>query len=345
MFRYVGRGGVFIWRQGDVPSLPPDPGPGPPDTVPPGTLKPQRRFEIRFRGGRFTPYTAWRATPSTPAQSYSYAATGGLVLSGSAAVQRSQNILPTGGLTFGGEALISTGPEAPPPVNPPGPEVIPTTGMLRDRAVENIAARLGFRSDLNSIIISELQIVQAEELEQDNEFKPWFLFKDRTDLVTVPGQDWVALPDDFLLQIDDVWLYYKEPEVESEENFWRPVLGSYMSQAISWEHGGTYSRPVAASIQGRRIYLRPVVSQALELRFLYFAAEPQLATNITNNWLRHASEWLVAATTAKIAAAYLQDDKAAALQASLAAAARKRLWMKSETLMNTGMYFIKGGED
>ena len=345
MFRDVGRGAVFIWKQGDIPSAPPDPGPGPPDTVPPGTYRPRRRFELRTRSGRAWAFTTWRPGAQANPQSFTYTPTGGFSLAGVVQVRRENTWIPSGGVNLGGTAQVTFGPEPEPPPPPPPPTPGARQGMLRDRAVEIIAQRLGYRTTLTDTIRHELRIVQAEELEGDNEFKPWFLFKDRSDLVTVPEQDWVALPADFLLQIDDVWLYYKEPSADIGENPWVPVTGNHMSTAIAWTDNVVTLRPRYASIQGDRIYLRPTPESVLELRLVYFAAEPELTENISNKWLLHASEWLIAATASKIAAAYLQDDKAAALQASLAAAARKRLWMKSETLLNTGMDFIKGGED
>lgn len=345
MFQYAGRGSVFLWRQGDVPTAPPDPGPGGPDTVPPGSFRPQRRFEIRHRGTRVLAFTAWRPGAATPAQSYSFVASGGIVFSGVSPASRSATVDVGGGFTFGGVADVSTTPLPVPNPEPEAPEVVPLAGMLRDKAADIIAARLGFRTDLRETIIFEMQTVQAEELEQDNEFKPWFLFRDISTLETNPNRDWIDLPADFLLQVDDIWLYYNEPDVDPEENPWKPIMGNVMSEAIGWQIGTTESRPRIASIQGTRVYVRPTPTQALPLRLVYFAREPALTTNITNNWLRYASDWLISATAAKIARLYLQDDKAGMLQEAEALKARKRLWLKTETRLNTGMDFIKGGED
>jgi len=217
--------------------------------------------------------------------------------------------------------------------------------MTRDEARTLVAARLGFRTDLNDTIDLELQLVQAEELEDDHEFKPWFLFTDYTDptFVTTPGQDYVQLPEDFLLQIEDTFLYFQEPEATGTEFPWSPVRANLLAEVMAQDEVGGV--PSFVTVQGNRLYLRPTPQEVYTLRLFYYRADTVLSGNITNLWLTHAIEWLVSATAAKVADSYLQDEATAQRQYNAAAKARKRIWLQSETRANTGLDLIKGGDD
>lgn len=217
--------------------------------------------------------------------------------------------------------------------------------MTRDEARALVAARLGFRTDLNDTIDLELQLVQAEELEDDNEFKPWFLFTDYTDatFVTTPGQDYVQLPEDFLLQIEDTFLYFQEPEATGTEFPWSPVRANLLAEVMAQDEVGGV--PSFVTVQGSRLYIRPTPQEVYTLRLFYYRADTALTGDITNLWLTHAVEWMISSTAAKIADAYLQDEATAQRQYNAAAKARKRIWLQSESRMNTGLDLIKGGDD
>lgn len=217
--------------------------------------------------------------------------------------------------------------------------------MTRDEARALVAARLGFRTDLNDTIDLELQLVQAEELEDDHEFKPWFLFTDYTDatFVTTPGQDYVQLPEDFLLQIEDTFLYFQEPEATGTEFPWSPVRANLLAEVMAQDEVGGV--PSFVTVQGSRLYIRPTPQEVYTLRLFYYRADTALTGDITNLWLTHAVEWMISSTAAKIADAYLQDEATAQRQYNAAAKARKRIWLQSESRMNTGLDLIKGGDD
>lgn len=217
--------------------------------------------------------------------------------------------------------------------------------MTRDEARELIAAKLGFRTDLNTTIDLELQLVQSETLETDHEFKPWFLFTDYQDAAfkTAVNVDYVTLPTDFLLQIEDHFLYFQEPEATGLEFPWTPIRANLLNQIMAQiDMDGV---PSFCSIQGSRLYIRPTPQEVYTLRLFYYRKDAPLTGNITNLWLTHAPSWLINATAAKIASEYLQDEAAAATLANAAAVHRKRVWLETEARMNTGLDLLKGGDD
>ncbi|XAI96491.1 hypothetical protein [Microcystis phage Mel-JY34] len=217
--------------------------------------------------------------------------------------------------------------------------------MTRDEARALVAAKVGFRTDLNATIDLELQLVQRETLETDHEFKPWFLFADYTDptFVTTPGVDYVSLPSDFLLQIEDTFLYFQEPNATGNEFPWSPIRANLLSEVMA--QITTDGVPSFCSVQGSRLYIRPTPQEAYALRLFYFKSEPVPTGGGTNLWLTHSPTWLINATASKIADEYLQDEASAQKLGIAAAAARKRIWLETETRMNTGLDLLKGGDN
>lgn len=208
-----------------------------------------------------------------------------------------------------------------------------------------VAARIGYRSDLDATIATEMTLVQQELLEDDHEFKPWFLFTDYTNasFITTVGQDYVSLPTDFLLQIDDTYLYWQDPDVTGTDNSWRPIRGNALGEVMSWVEAD--SAPTICALLGRRLYLKPTPQEVWNLRLFYYRRDSAPTGETANLWLTYAADWLVAQTAAKIAAEYLQDEAAANIQAASAQRARKRVFMQTEARMNTGFDALKGGDD
>src|SRR5688572_12731232 len=81
--------------------------------------------------------------------------------------------------------------------------------MTRDEAVALIAFRLGDRTDLNDRIIAEMRLAQTE-LELGPTL-PWFLLTEMATATLYEGDDTMALPADFLREVDEdesaLWFY------------------------------------------------------------------------------------------------------------------------------------------
>lgn len=180
--------------------------------------------------------------------------------------------------------------------------------MLRDAAVDIIMKRLGNQTDttLRDDIIAEMAQAQATTLE-GGRFHPWFLVSDETALVTVSGDEAVALPADFLT----LWDYgglsrydsaLDDPYIEMIRDDWDEIKAyfNYSDAPTHWD------------IAGANLLMRPLADAAYPLRFWYITRGESLAgtygdaANIENVWLEHASDWLIAETGKVIAEQYLQ---------------------------------------
>ena len=83
--------------------------------------------------------------------------------------------------------------------------------MTRDEVVQLIAWRLGNRKDMGERIISEMRFVQSMVLEQ-NSWHPWFLEKNWTGGVLEAGATEVALPTDYLAEVENEQLWLITPD-------------------------------------------------------------------------------------------------------------------------------------
>jgi hypothetical protein len=194
-------------------------------------------------------------------------------------------------------------------------------------AVALLAGRLGQRTGLDTLILAELNAAQELKLEKAA-FFPWFLFKDEQTLVTVPNQEYVALPVDFLGFDEEVGgLYYDDASGASD--LWSPVAKDLYAdfkeryREISVSSGE--SAPAVFDIIGTRLYLRPIPTAQQTLRLLY--AQKQLPIEnaaTTNLWLTHAHDWLLGEAGMMLAAFQTQNPELGSLFATMATAGKQR---------------------
>jgi len=181
--------------------------------------------------------------------------------------------------------------------------------MLRDAAVDLLMKRLGNSTDttLRDDIINEMVQAQETVLEGDV-FHPWFLVSEESQSETIPGDERVLLPSDFITMWEkgrlvryDVTL--DDPYIEMTREDW---------DAIN-EHLNYSGKPTYYDIAGQYFLMRPLADAVYPLRFWYIKRGESLAgaygdtaTNIENVWLKHASDWLLGETGMVIAEQYLQ---------------------------------------
>lgn len=208
--------------------------------------------------------------------------------------------------------------------------------MLRDAAVDLLMARLGKRRDttLKDSIIGEMVFVQ-ETLLEGNATLLWFLLSSTTTVVTVADDESITLPSDFLQEWESGGLYIQNTDgtekelirddwdiIKSEAN----VVGSNLS--------GT-AKPTHYDLAGDSILLRAIPDAVYSIKFRFYARQTSLtgvygdAANIENNWLKHASDWLIAETGVIIAGQYLQSSKMVGVFQTQAQTALDRLIKKN----------------
>lgn len=171
--------------------------------------------------------------------------------------------------------------------------------MLRDAAISIITSRLGERSDLTTLAIAEMQLIQTS-LEQAPVL-PWFLMKLQSGAYCTAGEEKVPVPSDFLRETED-----------GESCLWVQEEGGSPIPLVKNDYANVKARypdagmPKQYALVADYFRFGPVPDAAYKLTMLYFAADAVLSTNIENLWLKNAPELMIALTGKKLAM-YIQD--------------------------------------
>lgn len=218
--------------------------------------------------------------------------------------------------------------------------------MLRDDAVALIKQGLGFRSDLDTEIVTQMRSQQEEVLEQGSTL-PWFLISTVQDLTTVADTETLAIPSDFLLEVEEAALWFFDSGQDTGSQ-WRQMPKAFLDE-IKTDATATWSDLIigaepAYALVNKLFYFSPVPDAANTLKFMYYAQDTQLTSNITNLWLTHAADLLMAQTGLAMAEDTENDKAAAKFQQRLIIAV-DRITRENEVRAHTNIRYIMGGKD
>ncbi len=183
--------------------------------------------------------------------------------------------------------------------------------MTRDECVAEIKRQLGFRTTLDTTIVTQLQIVQTElELAPT---LPWFLVSEDSYSVTTPDEQRIVLPTDFLQEIDEATLRYvpdvvsaETPEKDLIKDDYDELRKSFMDTTTGTLQTGP---PEAYAIFGNYFRIFPTPDDIYTLKMIYYAQDDTLDTNIENQWLKYSPQLLMGKAGKMIAGA-LRDSVA-----------------------------------
>lgn len=210
--------------------------------------------------------------------------------------------------------------------------------MDRDAAVTLLANRLQ-RSDLTSRIITEMQFVQENKLE-GAEFLPWFLLSENLTEVTVANEERVAVPATFLREYEAgaLWVYdtasVKWLELKKDDY-------DFLANKFPTE----VQIPRYYSLDNNYFRLKPVPDIVYTLRIKCYLRDSILSTNIENNWLKNASDWLIAEVGAIMAGQHLRNKKLSEEFKAEATKAKTRVYVTHEARMHANRDYTMGGPD
>jgi hypothetical protein len=210
--------------------------------------------------------------------------------------------------------------------------------MLRDDVFALLAQRLGNRTDLDARMQSELLLLQATILEGTGAFIPWFLESEEITLTAVIGNPNIALPADFLGEIEESPLYLYDTSATDIYT----KLAKDDRDILQQKHqaaGITKGYSVNASY----IKLAPTPDLAYSYRWRYYAKSASPTSNIENLWLKYAAD-LVIAELGAVMAKHLQNPTLEGIFHADAQTARNRLYVKHEALANTGRSYQMGDD-
>lgn len=213
--------------------------------------------------------------------------------------------------------------------------------MTRDEVVTLLGYRLGSRTDLDAKIILEMDFVQQFVLEGTGAFLPWFLETEMSTSTTNIDEDRLALPDDFLGEIEEqaLWLY----DADNEENAYTLLIkGDYDQLLDKYPAPGT---PKQYAMTGDYFLIRPTPDDNYTIKMRYYAKDDSLLTeNIENKWLKHAADLVIAETGTIMARNHLMNEDLAAGFEKAALIARQRLYTLHERRKHTNRTYSMGDD-
>lgn len=213
--------------------------------------------------------------------------------------------------------------------------------MDRDSAIDLLLQRLQRvgDTDVQARILSEMQYVQDYVLE-GGEFLPWFLLSENLSVNTTASEERITLPTNFLREYEGGALWVFDPSesqyIELKKDDYDFLLNRYPTEL---------EIPKAYALDGFYFRLKPTPDIVYTLRIKCFLKDTVLTSNIENNWLKYAGDWLMAETGARVASFHIRNSKLADEFKSEAATAKNRVFVFNEARKHANRRYVMGGED
>ena len=209
--------------------------------------------------------------------------------------------------------------------------------MTRDDAIAIIQQQLGFRTDLNSVIITNMKLAQRT-LEM-SPTKPWFLLSELQTKRTTPTDDRVALPDDFLIEAENMVVKYIPDDEDSDPVPLEKYDYDQLAADFAEEEPG---EPQAYAIQGNYLRIFPLPDDDYLLQIMNYQFDTVLDSNVENGFLKWIPSLLIGAAGLLVARAARDKDAIAAFQ-EMWATGMKILYAHNEAREHANRSYQKGG--
>ena len=223
--------------------------------------------------------------------------------------------------------------------------------MLVSAAVNRIQQRLGRRSDLSTEIVNELNDAQ-DRLEGGVQllppftgvFLPWFLRSEVGSFSTVAGEERVALPCDFIREVEEDALWYFNPDAEEVEDEWVELVKD-STDFLRGDKPGS-GPPEKYSIDGAYFRIFPTPDDVYELKFVCFkrAADATISPDVETVWLKHAP-YLVIGEAGYEMAMILRDQNAVQYFDKMKKEEAQRLFVTHEAREHDNRRYAMGDQD
>lgn len=214
--------------------------------------------------------------------------------------------------------------------------------MTRDETIAVLKSRLNRTdSDIDSILINEMQIVQNTVLE-GGEFLPWFLQVTGTASLT-SGTATLTPPDGFLRLVEGRPLRYLDPLATSADAY-RKMYNKGQQFVLDGYEEELTGAPKYWFADGTTFTIRPFADQTYTIQMRYYGRDTTLSTDVTNNWLTFAQDWFMGEVGFLVASTYMENEKQAALFAGLAQRGKDRVWRQHEAYMAQAADYSMGDD-
>ena len=217
--------------------------------------------------------------------------------------------------------------------------------MQRIKASARIQRALGFRSDLATPIVEELQDAQRKFeqgiiLPSGGTYFPWFLTTEISSIYTTINEERVAIPDDFIQEVEEDALWYYN---SVNDPAWILLNKDDLDFLRNSDLGTGAPQSYALDASYFRIF--PTPDAAYQMKMMYIGKDATLDDDTTENkWLKNAPELLMGEAGMVIAAA-ARDKDAIAIFQQMRTEAVNRLFIQTEARKHENRTYAMGGPD
>jgi hypothetical protein len=212
--------------------------------------------------------------------------------------------------------------------------------MTRSEIVSSIQARMGQRTDLASVVQTELQLAQTF-LEQSR-FLPWFLLDDVYEWSTSLSASGVLdLPPGFLREVDSSG---RKGGLQIRDSLgeWKTLQREELEELH--EYDNETGQPQIYALTKDSFTVRPFPEETHTARLVqYYKAESLLDSDDDyNNWTVYAPYLLIGLTGKRVASDILRDQNQAAIFDRLYQEALSEIMLATTARQVSGGYYPLG---
>lgn len=218
--------------------------------------------------------------------------------------------------------------------------------MTGQQALDLLMFRLGHNNNagLRAAAASEMQL--AQQVLEGGPIKPWFLFTDHTcdAFRTSPDVERVRMPVGFLGMDEDMGavLYYQDEQLSGPDP-WRELDMKRLRDLRRAFVGAASGVPEKFDFVSNFAYFRPVPNAVYNLRvFGAFVDALPGDSDLTNQWLIYAPDWLIASTGIQVAIKHIKDFELANEFRQDEQLARGRVQLEHQRRAHTGRLYTLG---
>ena len=217
--------------------------------------------------------------------------------------------------------------------------------MTADEAIAFIQEQLGFRTDLSSTILLNLQ--RAQTMLEAEPTKPWWLVSENMTTTTTADEPRLEVPENMLHQVDQASLRYipASPSATFQERTLRKddydiLLANYHSTLTGTQLTG---EPKAYALQGEYFRLFPTPDDAYTIQIIVFKQDTELTTGgIENGWLKWVPFFLIG-KAGGLTARSLRDKEAISFFSNMENEGRVALYGLNEAREHADQRYQMGG--
>ena len=153
--------------------------------------------------------------------------------------------------------------------------------MTRDEGVVLIKQVLGFRNNLDATIVTNMKFAQIR-LER-SPTKPWWLVSEDSFTTTSATEERIAVPLDFLEEVDQAVLKYVPDDPDADEVDLEKDEYDVLRKNF---RGKVPGPPEAYALVGGYFRLFPTPDAVYTIRQIFYQDDATLDSNIENGWMK-----------------------------------------------------------